>query len=177
MSVRRASLAVVGSLAPCARRARCGDPAAPARPAATRTIVSPPPGVSSGVRVPPMASVSPRDSASPRPDAGGVVGVAEPLERREHPVQVGRRDAGPAVDDPQLDPVAEAAAGDAAAAGPAGCSAARCRRRLATTRSSRPGSASTVRQVVGHVDDDAAPGGAEVVQGQRARPRRGRPAG
>ena len=31
------------------------------------TMVSPPPGVSSGSRVPPMASTSPRDSASPRP--------------------------------------------------------------------------------------------------------------
>ncbi len=30
-------------------------------------MVSPPPGVSSGSSVPPMASVSPRDRASPRP--------------------------------------------------------------------------------------------------------------
>ena len=54
-------------------------------------MVSPPPGVSSGARVPPIASARPRDSARPRPDAGVVVPVAEPLERQEHLVPVGPR--------------------------------------------------------------------------------------
>ncbi len=41
-------------------------PAVPAAGSET-TIVIPPPGVSSGVSVPPMASTSPRDNANPRP--------------------------------------------------------------------------------------------------------------
>ena len=46
-------------------------------------MVSPPPGVSSGSRLPPIASVSPRAKGQAQADAGGVVGIAEPLERDE----------------------------------------------------------------------------------------------
>ena len=76
------------------------------------TSVSPPPGVSSSSRVPAMASISPRESASPRPSPA-VLRVPEPLEGQEDPVPVGHRDAGAGVDDPQLDAVTD---GDGAAA-------------------------------------------------------------
>ena len=48
------------------------------------TMVSPPPGVSSGVSVPPMPSVNPFDSARPEAQPRRVVGVAQALERGEH---------------------------------------------------------------------------------------------
>ncbi len=88
-------------------------------------MVRPPPGVSSAVSVPSIASVSPRDERQAEPDAGGVVGVAEPLERHEHPVPVLLGDAGAAIDHAQLHPVAERGRRPAAAACPPGSSAAR----------------------------------------------------
>ncbi len=48
----------------------------------------------------------------PEPDAGAVVAVTEPLERQEHPVVGLARDAGPTVDDADLDVVAVPARGD-----------------------------------------------------------------
>ena len=45
------------------------------------------------------------------PHPGRVVGVAQPLERHEHPVPFLLRDAGAAVDHAQLDPVSEGAGG------------------------------------------------------------------
>ena len=44
-------------------------------------------------------------------DASGVVFVPEPLERQEDPVPVIGRDTRPAVDDSDVDPVAEPTAG------------------------------------------------------------------
>ena len=82
------------------------------RRAGVSTMVSPPPGVVSGIRVPPMASARPRDSARPRPTPVLVVPVAEPLERQEHLVALVVGDAGAVVDDAQLDPVAVLAGGD-----------------------------------------------------------------
>ena len=49
------------------RRSRCGWWSGGGAAGSDSTMVSPPPGVSSGVSVPPIASVSPRDRASPRP--------------------------------------------------------------------------------------------------------------
>ena len=64
-------------------------------------MVSPPPGVSSAVSVPPMASVKPR--ATRRPEAEPArVAVAEPLERGEQPIGLAAGDAGSAVDDAQF---------------------------------------------------------------------------
>ena len=65
-------------------------------------IVSPPPGVASAVRLPPMASVNPFATAKPEPDPGGLRGVVEPLERPEHFHDTLRRDSPAVIDDPQL---------------------------------------------------------------------------
>ena len=118
----------------------------------------------------------PARQRQPEADAGGVVGVAEPLERGEDPFQVGRRDARPAVDDPELDPVAEPAAGDERRACPAGSSAARWPPGWRRTRSSSPGSARTSGRSSGTSTTTAAPGRPQVVQAPGARRRRGRPA-
>ena len=75
-------------------------------------MVSPPPGVSSASRVPPMASAKPRATARPEAHAGAARGVAVPLEGGEDPVLGLVGHAGAAVDDPHLDPVAEGAGGD-----------------------------------------------------------------
>ena len=142
----------------CCRRLAGGDAGS------DTTIVSPPPGVSSGVERAAHGLGEPAGQGEPEADAGGVVGVAEALERGEDPVELGRRDARAAVDDPQLDAFAEAAAGD---------------QRWAVGRAESDGVADQVgddpleqagvgehlRQVVGHVDHD-----------DRARPGRGRPA-
>src|SRR5262249_52199301 len=65
------SAAAAGGEGACPRSRRPGSawPGWPSARAAGRdmTMVSPPPGVSSGSSVPPMASVSPRDSARPSP--------------------------------------------------------------------------------------------------------------
>ena len=47
----------------------------------------------------------------------GGAGVAEPLERQEHPVPVGHRDAGAGVDDPQLDAAVDGVAVSSGGAG------------------------------------------------------------
>ena len=54
------------------------------------TMVRPPPGVSSGVSVAAHRLGQPAGQGEAEPDAGGVVGVAEALERGEDPVHVGR---------------------------------------------------------------------------------------
>ena len=117
----------------------------------------------------------PAGEGQPEADPGRVVGVTEALEGCEDPVQVLRRDAGAAVDHPQLDTVAEAAAGELwRLAG--GAVAAAFPARLATTRSSRPGRrargagprARRRRRVTRR------PRGR---RGERAPPRRGRPGG
>ena len=136
-------------------------------------MVSPPPGVSSGSSVPPIASARPRDRARPSPTPVCVVAVAEPLERQEDPVARPRRDAGAAVDDPQLDLVAVRAGGDRAAAARAGCSAAALAMRLTRTRSSSAGSAQHLGQVVGDVGRDV---GRPAGRGRRGRAGRPPPA-
>ncbi len=74
--------------------------------------MSPPPGVSSSGRA---RRPWPRRSRGPRPGRARRRSprVAEPLERLEDAVPVGRRDAGPVVDDPQVDPVGDGAGLDA----------------------------------------------------------------
>ena len=59
-----------------------------------------------------MASVSPRDRASPRPTPVVLSVSPSRWNGHEDAVEVGRRDAGTAVDDAQLDAVAQRAAGD-----------------------------------------------------------------
>jgi hypothetical protein len=106
------------------------------------TMVSPPPGASSGSTVPPIASVRPRATTSPTPPAGPVARVAEPVEGQEHPLPVGLGDARAVIDYAQLHRVPTALAvtsgGDAAG---------EYRRalptRFATTRSTIAGSAIT----------------------------------
>ena len=95
-------------------------------------MVSPPPGVSSAVQRAAHRLGEAAGQREAQPDAGGVVGVAEPLERHEHPVPVLLGDAGPAVDHAQLDPVAERARGQ--------------QRRLARRR--------VAQRVLGQVHDD-----------------------
>ena len=99
-------------------------------------MVSPPPGVSSAVSVPPIASARPRARARPSPTPVCVVPVAEPLEGLEDPLPVGRRDAGPAVDDPDLDPAGVRAGGDQHGGSPGGLYRTALASRLARTRSS-----------------------------------------
>ncbi len=67
-----------------------------------------------------MASVSPRDSASPRPTPVVLSVSPRRWNGAKTRSQLGRRDAGAAVDDAQLDPVAEAAAGDQRRRSPGG---------------------------------------------------------
>ena len=74
-------------------------------------MVRPPPGVSSGLERSAHGLGQAAGEGQAEPDAGGVVGVAEALEGQEDPVPVVGRDAGAAVDDADLDPVAEPAAG------------------------------------------------------------------
>ena len=62
-------------------------------------MVSPPPGVSVAAMVPPIASTNPWATDRPRPDADGVVVVAEALERFEQLLLGAARDAGALVDD------------------------------------------------------------------------------
>ena len=69
-------------------------------------MVRPPPGVSSGVEGAAHGLGEPAGQREAETDAGVVVPVAEPLEGQEHAVPFLGRDAGAAVDDPQLDPVA-----------------------------------------------------------------------
>ena len=69
------------------------------------TIVSPPPGVSSAVSVPPMASVKPAGDAEAEAEPARVA-VAEPLERGEQAVGLASGDARTGVDDAQFDAVA-----------------------------------------------------------------------
>ena len=114
----------------------------------------PPPGVSSTASSPPIASMNPRATASPSPTPSAARVVAEPLERLEHRVAVGRRDAGTVVDDPQLDPVARPRPPRPAPAGPAATRPARCRRcSRPPARAARIGV--DPRQRLRDVDDDS----------------------
>ncbi len=65
--------------------------------------MSPPPGVSSAVRVPPIAVVETLRQRESEPDPGRGVSVAETLERCEHPLALLLGYAGPTVHDPDLD--------------------------------------------------------------------------
>ena len=80
------------------------------------TMVRPPPGVSSGVRVPPMPSMKPFERARPRPRP--VVLSVSPRRWNGTKISSPRSGgiAGPAVDDADLDGAAEAARRDADAA-------------------------------------------------------------
>ena len=141
-------------------------PTAGAAAASDTTMVRPPPGVSSGVERPAHGLGQPAGQRKPEADTGGVVGVAEALERGEHPVQLRRGDARTAVDDPELDAVTEEAAGDdgrgSGRAVPQGVPD-----QVRDDPFEQAGVGKHNRQVVGHVDDHLAPDRAEVVQGQR----------
>ena len=139
-------------------------------------MVRPPPGVSSADSVPSIASARPRATASPRPDAVARRRVAEPLERqrrsgpRPRPGRPGRgrrRAAGcgrraPLVDDPHP------AGGGLVAQGVLDD--------VASTRSSRPGSATTTRAGPGRASSRPASALGQPRRRPPARPRRGRPA-
>ena len=75
-------------------------------------MVSPPPGVFSGLEGAAHGLGQAAGQGEAEPDAGRVVAVAEALEGQEDPLPVGVRHAGPAVDDPELDPAAVGAGGD-----------------------------------------------------------------
>ena len=62
-------------------------------------MVSPPPGVSSATSVMPERIHEAARQRQPQADTGGVVGVAESLKRREHPLPLTVRNAGPAIGD------------------------------------------------------------------------------
>ena len=87
-------------------------------------MVSPPPGVSPAANVPCIASVRPRDTASPSPNAVGP-GAGEPGERHKHPVPVRRRHTRPSVSHPQFDPASPGRWRSAAVVTQPGSSAAR----------------------------------------------------
>ena len=70
------------------------------------STVVPPPGVSSISIVAPIAVEEAVGDGESEADAAGPA-VAEALERLEHPLPVGARDAGSPVDDADLDPLAE----------------------------------------------------------------------
>ena len=72
-----------------------------------RTIVSPPPGVSSAHSRPPIALDEAARDGEPEAHTGPGGGVTEPLERREHLRLRRVGHAGTAVDDAQLDLVAQ----------------------------------------------------------------------
>ena len=74
----------------------------PGGPRSEITVVSPPPGVSSRISSPSMASVKPRATArpSPTPVHGGP--VPQPLERLEDALAVGGAHPGALVDDAQV---------------------------------------------------------------------------
>ena len=74
---------------------------------------------------------------------------------------------GPAVDDPQLDAVAEAAAGDQRRARPAGCTAGRCRPGWRGPAPAGRGRRARAGRSSGTSTTTGRPAGAEVVQGQR----------
>ena len=133
------------------------------------------PGCPPGSRVPPIASVRPRDSASPSPTP--VVLSVSPS--RWNGANTRSRSAG-GTPGPRSTTRSSTRSPSALAVTTGGCAgggtAARWPTRLATTRSSRPGSASTVGQVVGHVDHDAAPGRRRGRRAPAGRPRPARPA-
>ncbi len=91
-------------------------------------MVRPPPGVSSGTRVPPMTVIRPRATARPSPRPSPCGASPDALEGGEDALLVGVGDPGTAVGDAQLHRVADAAGGDAHV-GAARCAAGRSRRR------------------------------------------------
>ena len=112
-----------------------------ARAPSSITIVSPPPGVSSASRVPPIASTNPFDSARPRPTPA-VLSVSP--SRWNGTNTSSRRSAGNArarVDDAQLHAVAEFAGRDDRRLSRRGSSAARWSSRLTSARCSSTASA------------------------------------
>ena len=90
---------------------------------------------------PPIASTKPRATASPSPTPAAVGAVAEALERLEDVLALRRRDAGPAVDDAQVDPLVDDARLDAHRALAGGDHASAFSTMLATARSSSAASA------------------------------------
>ena len=67
-----------------------------------------------------MAAGEPPGHGQAEPDTGAAGPVAEPLERLEDPLAVGRAHAGTPVDDPQVDPVADLRRPRCGPAGPSG---------------------------------------------------------
>ena len=141
-------------------------PPAPAgpRPPGTSVMVRPPPGVSSGSSVPPIASVSPRDRASPRPTP--VVLSVSP-SRWNAVKTASRSPAG--IPGPRSTTRSSTRSPSALAVSrggvPAGAYRSALPTRLAITRSSRPGSASTSGRSSGMSTRITRPRLAQVVQG------------
>ena len=135
-------------------------------------MVSPPPGVVSGVSAPPIASARPRDRASPSPTPVSLSRSPRRWNGRKTRSRSADRDARAAVDDPHLDGPGVLAGGDHRRLVRAGCSAARCDSRLTRIRSSRAGSACTSGRSSGMWTATAAPGRARGRPAPWRRPRR-----
>ena len=105
------STRVIGSASSALAPARGRRGACRSTVGSETTMVSPPPGRLLGLERAAHRLGEAAGEGQAEADAGGVVGVAEALEGQEDPVPVVGRDAGAAVDDPELDPVAEPAAG------------------------------------------------------------------
>ena len=150
------------------------DRASSRPPRSRRTIVSPPPGVSSTSTLPPIASTKPARDGQPEPDARALRAVAEALERDEDAVAIRWRDAGPTVDDAEVDAAVDGAGDDAHR---------RARRRaprafcddVGDRPLEQPGIGDDAGERLGHVDVDRRPrAGPMLAERGRVRPRRGR---
>ena len=133
------------------------------------------PGCRRRSRVPPMASVKPRAMARPRPTRRCRCGRRGAGTGRTSARRSLGGTPGPVVDDAQLQPVVAGVGRRPRPAAGRAVPAARCRRRLATTRSSRPGSAQARGRSSGtSTSTRARP--VPVQQRRGRRPRPGRPA-
>ena len=113
------------------------------------TIVVPPPGVSSMTSSPPTAFTKPLGDRQPESDTGAVRVVAEPLERLEHALAIGRRDARAGVDHAQMQIVPPTSAASTRTGLSSGENDSALSIRLATARSSSVGSTLTRGNVSG----------------------------
>ena len=117
--------------------------------ASEMVTVRPPPGVSSTLISPCIAVDEAVGDGQPEADAGIGRAVAEALEGLEDAGPLRGRDARPAVDDPEADPLLDGRRPRCGPAGRAGDQASALDTTLATARSSSAGSASTSGTVSG----------------------------
>ena len=142
------------------------------RRAGRSTIVRPPPGVSSASSVPPIPSTKPFESARPRPRPVSLSVSPRRWNGANTSSRRSARDARAAVDDAQLDAVAERARRDAARARPAGEWRTALASRFTTTRCSSTRSASTGGRSSARSSSTSPGTDAELVDAPGARRRR-----